>query len=34
MYYEVKGYNATKAVQGLYIDVAFSKSEKNVFELR
>lgn len=31
MYYEVKGYNAAKAVQGLYTDVAFSKSEKNEF---
>lgn len=29
MYYEVKGYNAAKDVQGLYTDVAHSKSEKN-----
>lgn len=29
MYYEVKGYNAVKAVQGLYTDVAYNKSEKN-----
>ena len=29
MYYKVKGYNAVKAVQGLYIDVAYNKSEKN-----
>lgn len=29
MYYEIKGYNAVKAVEGLYTDVAYNKHEKN-----
>ena len=29
MYYEIKGYNAVKPVDQ-YVDVAYSKSEKNV----